>query len=52
MRSVWVSVRQSQHALTRRAFTVLCDLVEHAGQLVTRDDLFESVWETPLKAQS
>ncbi len=34
-------------ALTRRAFTVLCYLVEHAGQLVTRDDLFESVWETP-----
>ncbi len=34
-------------ALTRKAFTVLCYLAEHAGQLVTRDDLFESVWETP-----
>ncbi len=30
--------------LTRKAFAVLCYLVQNAGQLVTRDDLFEAAW--------
>jgi DNA-binding winged helix-turn-helix (wHTH) protein/tetratricopeptide (TPR) repeat protein len=32
--------------LTAKAFAVLCHLVEHAGQLVTKDDLFAAVWES------
>jgi DNA-binding winged helix-turn-helix (wHTH) protein/predicted ATPase len=32
--------------LTAKAFAVLCYLVEHAGQLVTKDDLFAAVWES------
>src|SRR2546426_11321794 len=31
-------------ALTLRAFAVLRYLVEHAGQLVTKDELFRAVW--------
>jgi DNA-binding winged helix-turn-helix (wHTH) protein/predicted ATPase len=30
--------------LTAKAFAVLCYLVEHAGQLVTKDDLFAAAW--------
>ena len=30
--------------LTAKAFDVLCYLVEHAGQLVTKDELFAAVW--------
>jgi non-specific serine/threonine protein kinase/serine/threonine-protein kinase len=30
--------------LTAKAFGVLRHLVEHAGQLVTKDDLFAAVW--------
>ena len=30
--------------LTRKAFAVLRYLVEHAGQLVTKDALFTKVW--------
>lgn len=30
--------------ITPKAFAVLRHLVDHAGQLVTRDDLFERVW--------
>ena len=30
--------------LTVKAFDVLCYLVEHAGQLVTKDELFAAVW--------
>jgi DNA-binding winged helix-turn-helix (wHTH) protein/predicted ATPase len=30
--------------LTAKAFAVLCYLVEHAGQLVTKDALFAAVW--------
>src|SRR5262245_6975356 len=30
--------------LTAKAFAVLRYLVEHAGQLVTKDDLFAAVW--------
>jgi DNA-binding winged helix-turn-helix (wHTH) protein/tetratricopeptide (TPR) repeat protein len=31
-------------ALTPKAFAVLCHLVEHAGQLVTKDALLTAVW--------
>ena len=31
-------------ALTPKAFAVLCHLVEHAGQLVTKDALLTDVW--------
>src|SRR5215475_2983662 len=31
-------------ALTPKAFAVLCHLVEHAGQLVTKDALLTVVW--------
>jgi predicted ATPase/DNA-binding winged helix-turn-helix (wHTH) protein len=30
--------------LTPKAFTMLCYLVEHVGQLVTKDDLWRAVW--------
>src|SRR5262245_11328779 len=30
--------------LTNKALAVLCYLVEHSGQLVTKDDLFATVW--------
>ncbi|MDH3602787.1 MAG: AAA family ATPase, partial [Candidatus Tectomicrobia bacterium] len=33
--------------LTAKAFAVLRYLVEHADQLVTKDDLFDAVWMTP-----
>ncbi len=40
--SLW---RQGERLrITPKAFAVLWDLVESAGQLVTRDDLFEHVW--------
>jgi DNA-binding winged helix-turn-helix (wHTH) protein/predicted ATPase len=32
--------------LTAKAYAVLCYLVEHTGQLVTRDTLLEAVWKT------
>src|SRR5262249_60172679 len=35
---------QQQMALTPKAFAVLCHLVEHAGQLVTKDALLTTVW--------
>jgi DNA-binding winged helix-turn-helix (wHTH) protein len=31
-------------ALTPKAFAVLCHLVEHAGQLVTKEALLTAVW--------
>src|SRR5437867_1029132 len=31
-------------SLTPKAFAVLCHLVEHAGQLVTKDALLTAVW--------
>src|SRR5262249_60973227 len=31
-------------ALTPKAFAVLCHLVKHAGQLVTKDALLTAVW--------
>ena len=30
--------------LTGKAFAVLCHLVTHAGELVTKDELFQAVW--------
>ncbi len=40
--SLW---RQGERLrITPKAFAVLRHLVESAGQLVTRDDLFEHVW--------
>ena len=38
--------------LTAKAFGVLRHLVEHAGQLVTKDDLFAAVWATPYVSEA
>src|SRR6266516_4027783 len=36
--------RKQAISLTPKAFAVLCHLVEHAGQLVTKDALLTAVW--------
>ncbi|WP_089945648.1 AAA family ATPase [Candidatus Entotheonella palauensis] len=40
--SLWQSGKRLR--LTPKAFAVLRYLVDHAGQLITRDDLFEAIW--------
>ncbi|WP_144119274.1 response regulator transcription factor [Catellatospora sichuanensis] len=40
-----VLLRGSQVALTRTEFRLLCELAEHAGQVLSRQQLLERVWE-------
>ncbi|GAA2360137.1 DNA-binding response regulator [Catellatospora methionotrophica] len=40
-----VLLRGSQLALTRTEFRLLCELAEHAGQVLSRQQLLERVWE-------
>src|ERR1700736_6336470 len=35
---------ETRLALTPKVFAVLCHLVEHAGRLVTQDELLEAIW--------
>src|SRR4051812_34805690 len=35
---------QATLKLTPKAFAVLCYLLEHAGQLVTKDELLSTIW--------
>ncbi len=39
-------------ALPPRAFSVLCYLVEHAGRLVTKDQLLDAVWQHRFVSES
>jgi len=39
-------------ALPPRAFSVLCHLVEHAGALVTKDELLDAVWQHRFVSES
>jgi DNA-binding winged helix-turn-helix (wHTH) protein/tetratricopeptide (TPR) repeat protein len=39
-------------ALPPRAFSVLCHLVEHAGTLVTKDELLDAVWQHRFVSES
>ena len=39
-------------ALPPRAFSVLCHLVEHAGALVTKDQLLDAVWQHRFVSES
>lgn len=38
--------------LTDKAFQVLCYLAEHSGQLVTRGELFQTVWSETVVTDS
>ncbi|GAB4055978.1 response regulator transcription factor [Catellatospora paridis] len=40
-----VLLRGNQVALTRTEFRLLCELAEHAGQVLSRQQLLERVWE-------
>ncbi|GAA1421396.1 response regulator transcription factor [Catellatospora coxensis] len=40
-----VLLRGTQLALTRTEFRLLCELAEHAGQVLSRQQLLERVWE-------
>ncbi|GAA1390555.1 MULTISPECIES: response regulator transcription factor [Catellatospora] len=40
-----VLLRGNQLALTRTEFRLLCELAEHAGQVLSRQQLLERVWE-------
>ncbi|WP_155375760.1 response regulator transcription factor [Catellatospora vulcania] len=40
-----VLLRGDQVALTRTEFRLLCELAEHAGQVLSRQQLLERVWE-------
>jgi len=42
----WVVVQNRQARLTPRLVALLKALLEHAGQLIERNDLFRLVWET------
>jgi DNA-binding response OmpR family regulator len=40
-----VCVRGEQVAVTRTEFRLLCELAEHAGQVLSREQLLQRVWE-------
>ncbi|MGH8535347.1 MAG: AAA family ATPase, partial [Gammaproteobacteria bacterium] len=51
--SGWMLWRENQPvALPPRAFSVLCHLVEHAGALVTKDELLDAVWQHRFVSES